>query len=93
MMADLQSFSIELTQDLADLLRRKVASGRYASESEAVSEALLSLEGFERPLEDWLQDVVLPRAAEDDADPGDTLTLEEVKASLAVKPALNATRG
>ncbi len=82
-MADLQSFTIELTPDLADRLRRKVASGRYASESEAVSDALLSLEDRDQPLEDWLLDEVGPAYDAWKADPSSGLSPDDVRASIA----------
>lgn len=79
---------IELPQELAESVSAQVASGRFASESEAVASALMLLRDQEAEeddpeLEAWLRGVVVPRYEEWKADGGKGLTVDEVRASLA----------
>jgi antitoxin ParD1/3/4 len=55
-----QQFSVTLPNEMADLVRAKVASGEYASESEVIREGLGALSARERALDDWLRQRALP---------------------------------
>jgi antitoxin ParD1/3/4 len=80
-----QQLSITLPKEMAELVRAKVASGEYASESEVIRDGLRSLAARDRAVEAWLQDQVLPAAAALEADPGRALTVDEVRAHLRRK--------
>jgi putative addiction module CopG family antidote len=82
-MADSHQLSVTLPDDLADQIRAKVASGRFASESDVVIEALRTLEDREQTLEQWLRTEVVQAYDAMAADPSRGLSLDEVRASLA----------
>jgi antitoxin ParD1/3/4 len=50
-----QSLSITLPHEMARMIREKVQSGAYATESEVIREGLRALEAQESALEDWLR--------------------------------------
>jgi len=50
-----QQLSITLPNEMADLVRAKVQSGEYASESEVIREGLRALEARERAVESRLR--------------------------------------
>lgn len=50
-----QSLSITLPHDMAKAVKKKVASGSYATESEVIREGLRALEERDAALEDWLR--------------------------------------
>jgi Arc/MetJ-type ribon-helix-helix transcriptional regulator len=64
------------------LVRAKVASDEYASESEVIREGLSGLGARERALEDWLHQQAAPAYDAYRADPSRGLFLEEVRASI-----------
>ena len=86
-MAATQDLHITLPADLADLIRSKVATGEYSSESDLVRESLeglLDLEPSHNPaLEDWLRNEVVPANDALRADPSRALSAEDVRTSLA----------
>jgi putative addiction module CopG family antidote len=82
-MADRHQLSVALPDDLADQVRARVSSGRYASESDVVIEALRTLEDREQTLEQWLRTEVVQAYDAMAADPSRGLSLDEVRASLA----------
>ncbi|ALL93247.1 type II toxin-antitoxin system ParD family antitoxin [Escherichia coli] len=49
-----QQFSITLTNEMADMVRARVASGAYASESEVIREGLRALNERDKAMEAWL---------------------------------------
>lgn len=77
-----QQFSVTLTNEMAALVRARVASGEYASESEVIREGLRALGARERALEDWLRQQAAPAYDAYRADPSRGLSLEDVRASL-----------
>lgn len=82
-MADRHQLSVTLPDDLADQVRAKVESGRFASESDVVIEALRTLEDRERCVEQWLRTEVVEAYDALAADPSRGLSLDEVRSSLA----------
>jgi putative addiction module CopG family antidote len=87
-----QQFSITLTHEMAEMVRAKVQSGEYASESEVVRDGLRALQVHERALEAWLRDQVAPAYDAMKADPSRAVSVDRVRASLAAahKSALKA---
>jgi putative addiction module CopG family antidote len=80
-----QQFSITLPNEMAELIRTKVASGEYASESEVIRDGLRTLAARDRAIEAWLRDEVVPAAEALRAEPARALTPEQVRAHLAKK--------
>ena len=86
-----QQFSITLPNKMAELVRTKVASGEYASESEVIRDGLRSLAARDRAVETWLRDQVVPAAAALEADPERGLTVGQVREHLARKRGVSRT--
>jgi len=78
-----QQFSITLTHEMAQLVRGKVESGEYASESEVVRDGLRALQLQERALESWLRERVAPAYDAMKADPSRAVSADKVRTSLA----------
>ncbi|WP_070153868.1 type II toxin-antitoxin system ParD family antitoxin [Sphingobium phenoxybenzoativorans] len=81
-MRSTQQFSVTLPNEMASLVRAKVASGEYASESEVIREGLRALSARERAMDDWLRDQALPAYDAYRADPSQGISLEDVRASI-----------
>lgn len=82
-MRSTQQFSVTLSHELADMVRTKVQSGEYASESEVIREALRTLQRHERALEKWLREEVASAYDAMKADPSRAISTEEVRAHLS----------
>jgi antitoxin ParD1/3/4 len=87
-----QQFSITLPHEMAEMVRTKVESGEYASESEVIRDGLRALEMRDRALEAWLREDVAAAYDAMKADPSRAVPAEKVRASLAAarKSALRA---
>jgi antitoxin ParD1/3/4 len=48
-MRSTRQFSVTLPNEMADMVRSKVASGEYASESEVIRDGLRALQARDRP--------------------------------------------
>lgn len=83
-MASNHQISVNLPEQLAALVQRKVASGEYTDESQVICDSLLLLDEQECGLERWLRDEAVPGCLELDADPASALTSGEVLASLEI---------
>lgn len=81
-MRSTQQFSVTLPNEMAALVRAKVASGEYASESEVIREGLRALGARERALDDWLRQQALPSYDAYRADPATGIPLEDVRATI-----------
>jgi antitoxin ParD1/3/4 len=55
-----QSLSITLPHDMAQMVKDKVASGAYASESEVIRDGLRALQARDAAIERWLHESVVP---------------------------------
>lgn len=86
-MRNSQQMSITLPKEMAELVRSKVASGEYASESEVIRDGLRSLAARDRALESWLRNEVVPAAAALEAEPERALSPEQLREHLARKRA------
>jgi putative addiction module CopG family antidote len=75
-------FSITLPNEMAALVRAKVASGEYASESEVIREGLRALNARERALDDWLRQQAVPAYDTYRADPSRGIALEDVRTTI-----------
>ncbi|CAG4885744.1 ribbon-helix-helix domain-containing protein [Paraburkholderia saeva] len=84
-MRSTQQFSITLPNEMADLVRSKVASGEYATESEVIRDGLRVLVARDRAMESWLREQVAPAHEALVADPSRALGVDEVRSALAAK--------
>ncbi len=77
-----KQMSVTLPHEMADMVRAKVVSGEYASESEVIREGLRALAARDRAVEAWLRDQVAPAYDRLLADPESALPAGEVRARL-----------
>jgi antitoxin ParD1/3/4 len=78
-----QQFSVTLPNEMADMVRAKVSSGEYASESEVIRDGLRALQARDQALEKWLRTEVVAAYDEAKADPSSLLDSEQVRERLA----------
>jgi putative addiction module CopG family antidote len=78
-----QQFSITLTHEMAELVRSKVESGEYASESEVIRDGLRALQLHERALDAWLREQAATAYDAIKVDPARAVSARRVRASLA----------
>lgn len=82
-----QQMSITLPTDMADVVKTKVRTGEYASESEVIRDGLRALMARDRAVEDWLHSQVGPAFDALKADPSRAVTADQVRARLAAEHA------
>jgi antitoxin ParD1/3/4 len=80
-----QQMSITLPNEMAQLVREKVASGEYASESEVIRDGLRSLAARDRALEEWLRTDVVRAYEELRANPESGTPLHAIRVALAAQ--------
>lgn len=80
-----QQFSVTLPDEMARMVRGKVASGEYASESEVMRDGLRALEARDRAVESWLRRDVAPAFDAVKTDPARGRSAAKVRASLAAE--------
>jgi putative addiction module CopG family antidote len=78
-----QQFSITLPHEMAEMVRTRVESGEYASESEVIRDGLRALEMHDRALEAWLREDVASAYDAMKANPSRAVSAARVRASLA----------
>ena len=78
-----QQFSVTLPTEMAELVRTKVASGEYASESEVIRDGLRALQARDRAVEQWLRAQVVPAYDAMKAAPARAASTRSVRAVLA----------
>ncbi|SIS92363.1 type II toxin-antitoxin system ParD family antitoxin [Phaeovulum vinaykumarii] len=81
-MRSTQQFSVTLPNEMAQMIKTKVSSGEYASESEVIRDGLRALQARDKALESWLRTEVATAYDEMKADPSQGRTPEQVLASL-----------
>ncbi len=78
-----QSLSITLPHDMAQMVKAKVASGEYATESEVILDGLRSLAARDAAVDTWLREEVAATFDRVMADPiGNTLSADDAHARL-----------
>lgn len=77
-----QSLSITLPLEMAQMVKAKVASGEYATESEVIRDGLRTLLARDAAIEKWLVEEVVPTLDEMEAHPERLLSPEEVRKRL-----------
>lgn len=78
--------SVTLPHEMADMIRAKVTSGEYASESEVIREGLRALAARDRAVEDWLRTTVAEAYDRNAADPSRALSVEQVRSRVGLPP-------
>ncbi|MGR2929510.1 ribbon-helix-helix domain-containing protein [Acidithiobacillus ferriphilus] len=82
-----QQMSITLPNDMADVVKNKVRSGEYASESEVIRDGLRALMARDRAVENWLYNRAGPAYDALKADPSRAVSVDQVRARLAAEHA------
>lgn len=77
-----QSLSITLPLEMAQMVKAKVKSGEYATESEVIRDGLRTLAARDAAMEKWLADEVVPTLHALEANPGAVMPLEEARKRL-----------
>ena len=80
-----QQFSITLPNEMADIVKNKVAVGEYATESEVIRDGLRVLMARDRAMNSWLQHTVGPAYDALKADPARAVTIGQLRATLAAE--------
>lgn len=74
--------TVTLPHDMAAMVKAKVASGEYASESEVIRDGLRTLAARDAALEAWLRQEVCKSVEEHQADPSGAIPAEEMLARV-----------
>jgi putative addiction module CopG family antidote len=80
-----QQFSITLPNEMADIVKTKVAAGEYATESEVIRDGLRVLMARDRAMENWLRQEVATAYDALKEDPARAVTVDQVRATLAAE--------
>jgi antitoxin ParD1/3/4 len=78
-----QQLSITLPHEMAELVRNKVASGQYATESEVLRDGLRALAERDEAVERWLREEVAPAYDRLKANPKSAIPISKVRSTLA----------
>jgi antitoxin ParD1/3/4 len=81
-MRNTHPLTITLPHDMAAMVKAKVASGEYASESEVIRDGLRTLQARDAAVENWLRDEVAKSYDEYAADPNIGIPASEVMTRL-----------
>jgi len=77
--------TVTLPPEMAAMVKAKVASGEYASDSEVIRDGLRTLQARDAALEKWLREEVVQSCKEYDADPSigipGELIMDQVRAA------------
>ena len=80
-----QQFSITLPNEMADIIKTKVAAGEYATESEVIRDGLRALMARDRAVDKWLMEEVGPAFDALRANPARAVTVDQLRATLAAE--------
>jgi antitoxin ParD1/3/4 len=81
-MRNTSPISVTLPHDMAAMVKAKVASGEYATESEVIRDGLRTLQARDAAIESWLRDEVAKSYDEYAAAPSTGIPAEEVMVRL-----------
>ncbi len=84
-MRSTRQLSITLPNEMAEMVRSKVATGEYATESEVIRDGLRALAARDKAVEAWLHGQVVPAAKALKSDPGRALSGAQIRRHLAEK--------
>lgn len=77
-----QPLTITLPLEMAQMVKAKVSSGEYATESEVIRDGLRTLAARDAAVEKWLRDEVAPTFDEMKAHPERAIPLDEAFAEF-----------
>lgn len=77
-----QQFSVTLPNEMAKMVKEKVSTGEYASESEVIRDGLRALQARDKAMEGWLQTEAAAAYDELKANPSSGWSPDQVLASL-----------
>jgi putative addiction module CopG family antidote len=80
-----QQFSITLPNEMASIVKTKVAAGEYATESEVIRDGLRALMARDRAVENWLSHEVGSAYDALKNDPKRAVSVNQVRATLAAE--------
>jgi len=80
-----KQLSITLPTEMADVIKAKVATGEYATESEVIRDGLRVLMARDQAVENWLLEQVVPAYDALKADPTRAVSVEQVRARLTAE--------
>lgn len=80
-----QQMSITLPIEMAEVVKEKVRTGEYASESEVIRDGLRALKVRDKAVERWLAEHVVSTYDAMRADSSRAVSIESVRASLAAE--------
>ena len=84
-MRSTQQFSVTLPNEMARMVKTKVSSGEYASESEVIRDGLRALQARDKAVENLLRQEVAPAYDAMKANPSRGRSVADVRASLAAE--------
>lgn len=84
-MRSTQQFSITLPNEMADVVKAKVAAGEYATESEVIRDGLRTLMARDQAVEQWLAKQVGPAFDALKKDRSRAITASDVRGRLAAE--------
>ena len=70
---------VTIPHKMLEFMQRKIASGKYAGESEVICESLAFLEDREQTIERWLREEVVPAQQAMEADPARGMPVSSVR--------------
>ncbi|TIP03884.1 MAG: type II toxin-antitoxin system ParD family antitoxin [Mesorhizobium sp.] len=82
-MRNSQPLTITLPLEMAQMVKDKVASGEYATESEVIRDGLRTLAARDAAVERWLREEVVPTMQDARARPEKLLTAEQLRRNLS----------
>ena len=88
-----QSLSITLPHDMAQLVKKKVAGGAYATESEVIRDGLRALQERDAALEGWLRTEGVARYDAYQVDPSRGIPADRVWSELQRHMKVKSKRG
>ncbi|KAF3890230.1 type II toxin-antitoxin system ParD family antitoxin [Tolypothrix campylonemoides VB511288_2] len=77
-----QALTITLPHDMLEMVRAKVTSGEYATESEVIRDGLRTLQARDAAMEKWLREEVVKSYDECEADETLGVPAEQVMARI-----------
>jgi antitoxin ParD1/3/4 len=88
-----QPLTITLPHDMLEMVKAKVSSGEYATESEVIRDGLRTLQARDNALEKWLQQEVVKSYDECEADPTLAVPAEQVMTRIRAEYRKRTSRG